>query len=622
MTTPGDDPAASARAESAALKDMLQPVRGRLRLAQGVQLIGSAATVLPFIGIVELGRRLLAGQTTAGDIWPIVWLVIVGLGARAFFGALALGISHFADVDFQSHLRRRIVTKLGRLPLGWFTRTSSGEVRKSAQNDVHELHYLVAHADVETTAAVVTPVFALIYCFVLDWRLGLLAMATLPLYAAGYAWMIRDMTEQMARMNTGIERISATIVEFVSGVAVVKTFGQVGRAHRRFIDAADDFNDDFAGYVGPMLRIEAIAAMMLSAPLVLLVNLAGGYWFTSSGWVQPIEVVGATLIALVLPTSLMAITMALHSRQQAGGAARRLVDLFALPELPVSADPAVPQGNGVELEDVSFSYQTTAPASVGENGRSKALDGVDLVLPAGSLTALVGESGSGKSTLATLVPRFHDADTGSVRIGGVDVREIDPETLYRTVGFVLQDVQLLGISIRDNIRLGRPDATEEEVADAARAARIHDRIVALPRGYDAVIGDDAHFSGGESQRVSIARALLADTPILVLDEATAFADPESEAQIQQAISTLIDGRTVLVIAHRLGTITHADNIVVLDGGRVVEQGRHDDLVAAQGTYAAMWRSYTEGGLDIGRDRTSEPADVVDRSELENTGAVR
>ncbi|WP_431309226.1 ABC transporter ATP-binding protein [Gordonia prachuapensis] len=585
------DVRAEAKAKAAALRELLEPVRTRTLLGQAIQLLASAATVVPFIGIVEIGRTLLApGPVDSGRVWLIVLIVGVGLAARALFGFLALTVTHFADLDLQAQLRVRIADKLGRLPLGWFSRTSSGAVRKSVQSDVAELHYLVAHANVEATAAAVTPLFALAYCFVLDWRLGLLAIATLPLYALAYAWMARDMTAQMARMDAGVAKISATIVEFIAGVSVVKTFGQVGKAHRRFVDAADEFNDDFSGYIGPMLRLEAVSSIFLSAPLILLVNLAGGYWFVDSGWVEPIELVGSTLIAMVLPTALLTVSMAVHTRQQASGAAQRIVDLLGEPELPTTDSPKSPVGHDVVIEDVDFTY----PPRLGVSAGVKALDGVSLRLPAGSLTALVGPSGSGKSTLATLLPRFGDPDSGSVRIGGVDVREIASSELYRHVGFVLQDVQLLSTSVADNIRLGRPDATDDDVFAAARAANIHDRILELPNGYDTIVGVGAHFSGGEEQRVSIARALLADTPILVLDEATAFADPESEAQIQEAISTLVAGRTVLVIAHRLGTITHADNIVVLDGGRVVGQGTHADLVSAGGVYAAMWASYQAG----------------------------
>lgn len=466
--SPPPDAKAQAKAQAAALAELLAPVRTRTRVAKGLQLLGSAATVVPFIGIVELGRTLLAdGPVDRSHVWAVVWLVLAGLGARAFFSGLALAITHFADVDLQAILRRRIVEKLGRLPLGWFTRTSSGEVRKAAQNDVHEVHYLVAHAEVETTAAVATPLFALAYCFVLDWRLGLLAIATLPFYAAAYAWMVRDMTERMAAMNEGMAKISSTIVEFVSGVAVVKTFGEVGKSHKQFVEAADEFNDGFAGYVVPLLRLEAVASIMLSAPLILLINLAGGTWFARNGWVEPIEVVGSTLIAMILPTALLTVSMAMHNRQQAAAAAGRLLDLLALDDLGVSSNPVVPEDNTVVFDGVVFRY----PGRAGE-AAVRALDGVDLTLRPGTMTAIVGRSGSGKSTLAALLHRFHDPDEGTVRIGGADVREIDPAALYRTVGFVLQDVSLLGISVRDNIILGRPDATDAQVEAAARAAHI------------------------------------------------------------------------------------------------------------------------------------------------------
>lgn len=608
---------AEAKAKAAALADILSPVRGRIILAQLVQVIASAATVVPFIGIVELGRTLLApGPLDTGRVWLVVWLVIGGLAARAVFSFLALSITHFADLDLQARLRIRITDKLGRLPLGWFSRTSSGAVRKSVQQDVADLHYLVAHAQVEAAAAVLSPIFALIYCFVLDWRLGLLSIATVPLYALTYSWMARDLTAEMEKMDRGVARISATIVEFINGVAVVKTFGQTGKAHRRFIQAADQFNDDFAGYMGPMLRVQAVTTVLISAPLILLVNLGVGYWLVDNGWVSPIELIGSTLIAMVLPSALLTVSTAVHTRQQASAAALRIADLLAEPELAIPQNPKVPSGHYVVIDDVHFTY----PPRPGVPSGVKALDGVSMELREGTVTALVGPSGSGKSTLATLLPRFGDPDSGSVRLGGVDVREIATSELYRHVGFVLQDVQLLTMSVRDNIRLGRPDASDEEVYHAALAAQIHDRILELPDGYDTIVGDGAHFSGGEAQRVSIARALLADTPILVLDEATAFTDPESEAEIQKAIGVLMAGRTVLVIAHRLGTITHADNIVVLDRGRVVEQGRHEELLAKGGLYSAMWASY-EAGTTRQDEKIARGA-AGDDSTTENDGVAR
>ncbi|TDK87968.1 ABC transporter ATP-binding protein [Mycolicibacterium mucogenicum] len=577
----------AAAQDRVALKELLAPVRGRTALAQLLQLIAAAATVVSFIGIVELGRYLLAGgPVEAARVWTIVAVFIGGgLAVRTLAGGLALTLTHHADVQLQAELRRRLVATLGRLPLGWFGATSSGEVRKAVQHDVGELHHLVAHAAVEKTGALATPAFGLAYCWYLDWRLGLLAIGTIPIYLVVYGVLMRGAMARMAQMNEGIAQISATIVEFIAGVSVVKTFGETGKAHKRFADAADEFNDGFAGFVGPMVRLRAVSSVFVEAPVVLLVNLAGGLWFVRGGWVTPIEVLGATLVAVTIPTAVLAVGYSAAASRQAVAAAGRLTALLNSPELPVADDPQVPQDNSVAFAGVEFSY----------DGTNTVLHDVSLDLPAGSITALVGPSGSGKSTLATLVPRFHDVTAGEVRIGGVDVRQIDPAVLYRHVGFVLQDVQLLGMSVADNIRLGRSGADDDAVHAAARAAHIHDRIMALPNGYDSVVGQDAHFSGGEAQRISIARALLADTPILVLDEATAFADPDSEAQIQAALSTLIEGRTVLVIAHRLGSIVGADNIVVLGDGRIVEQGRHDELLSREGAFARMWQTYTATG---------------------------
>lgn len=583
------DAKAGAVVDAQALRDLLAPVRTRTLVAQGFQVIGSAATVVPFAGVVELGRALLAsGPIDSSRVWMIVWVVTAGLGVRTLFSGIALTITHFADQDLQDILRRRLIDTLSRVPLGWFGKTTSGEVRKAAQNDVHELHYLVAHAKVETTGALATPIFGLGYCFYLDWRLGLLAMATLPIYIATYAWMTRDMTVQMDKMNKGIGQISATIVEFISGVSVVKTFGQTGKAHKRFATAADDFNDQFSGWVGPMLKLDAATSIAISAPVVLLVNLAGGYWFVDSGWVSPIELLGSTVLALILPSAIITVGFSMHTRQEASAAAGRLIALYLQPVLATPADPKTPTGTGIVFDDVSFSYDDD----------NSVLKGITATVAEGQITALVGPSGSGKSTLAALVPRFHDVGSGSVRIGGVDVRNIDPAVLFAHVGFVLQDVQLLGISVADNIRLGRPNASDQELISAAKSANIHHRITELPRGYESVVGEDALLSGGEAQRVSIARALLADTPILVLDEATAFADPESEAQIQSALSRLLVGRTVLVIAHRLGSITQAHNIIVLEEGVLVEQGRHEDLIAIAGRYSQMWDSYQQGSVRL------------------------
>ncbi|HET6704210.1 ABC transporter ATP-binding protein [Amycolatopsis sp.] len=569
------------RAATVALADLRRPVIWRIRLAVVLAAVGALAALVPFVALAELAELVLAaGPVDRGAVITVAWLAVAGLGVRGLLIGLALTITHFADVDLQATLRRRIVRRLSGVPLGWFTGTSSGAVRKAAQNDIADLHHLVAHHSVELTAAVVLPLGGLGYLCLLDWRLALLAVGTLPLFAAAYAWMMRGYAEKMAEMNAAYGRISSAVVEFVSGIGVVKAFGRARRAHERYQRAAGEYGRFFAGWVRPMLRLEAVSTMLISAPVVGLVSTLGVVWFVGRGWVTPVEAMAGVLVALVLPTTVTALSFGGEDRRVAAAAALRLRELLDTPVLPVASPGRRPADHRVVLEDVRFGYDAGA----------EVLRGVSLELRPGTVTALVGASGSGKSTLATLLPRFHDVTGGAVRIGGVDVRDIAPDELYRWVGFVLQDVALVHGTVADNIRLGRPGATDAEVVAAATAAQIHDRVTALPDGYDTV---DARLSGGEAQRVAIARALLADTPVLVLDEATAFADPEAEAAVQDALSELAAGRTLLVIAHRLPTIAAADQIVVLDGGTVAERGTHTQLLAAGGRYAAMWAAQDE-----------------------------
>ena len=568
--TQGNDPRAAYLAGKRAFKELTAPIRKSMIIAQVLGVLYGALAVAPYVILVQLGQVLLAAARAGvspdrGEVMDLLMWLISAFGARYGIYFVAVTITHFADLRFGHIVRSRMVKVLSGAPLAWFTSTNSGSVRKAIQDDTHDVHTVIAHAPVESAAAVSAPASLLIYAFVVDWRLGLLSIATIPIYGLIYAWMLAGMGEKTAEMDRHLTRVSSTMVEFVSGISVVKAFGTVGRSHERFTRAAEDFSRFYRDWCGPLLKGSALGQASVSPSLILLISTAGGAAFAAAGIVSPVQVITCALIALVIPAAIEVLGTTAWSYQIAGAAALRIVDLLSVDPLP-AAGHSVPDGSDVEIDGVSFSYGTTL-----------ALDDVSLTIPEGTVTALVGSSGSGKSTLATLVARFADPDRGAVRIGGVDVRDIAPDVLYRHVSFVLQDPQLLDISVRDNIALGVLGASDEAVWAAAGAARIDDYLRSLPRGLDSVIGEDAHPSGGQAQRIAIARALLVDAPILVLDEATAFTDPEAEADIQAALTRLVQGKTVLVIAHRAASITGVDQIAILDAGRLIALGAPDQL---------------------------------------------
>ena len=560
------------REGQAAIARLGAPIRIRLRIGQVLVLLSAVLAVAPYIALVQLGDILLdayrAGVSPDSQrVHSAVMVLVSAYSARLLLYFMALLITHLADLSLRDRLRRDIVERISHVPLAWFTESTSGRIRKAVQDDTTTVHTVIAHGPVERLNAIVTPLALLICAFWIDWRLALLALSTLILYVLTYSASLRGMNEKTVEMDRKLAAVSSSMVEFVSCIGVVKAFGRVGRAHSAYLTAADEFSSFYRAWAMPLVTVACLSFTWVSIPVLLLVNLGGGALLMHAGTVTLPQVLTTTLIALVLPGALTTVASISWSYQLAGAAALRLCEVLDTPVLPISDSPERPQSARVEIEHVSFSY-----------GDTLAVDDASLILEPGTVTALLGPSGSGKSTLATLIARFADPDAGAVRIGGVDLRDMDEDTLYSTVSFILQDAQLLGTTVRENISLGRPDADLEQVRAAARVARIDEEIMALPDGYDTVLGQDTGLSGGQEQRIAIARAILLNTPVILLDEATAMADPESEAEIQEALSALVEDRTVLVIAHRPAAVRGAHRIAVMDRGRIVACGSHDDLL--------------------------------------------
>lgn len=577
--SPSLSPKEEARAGQRALKQLFAHVRGWLWAGRALATISGVLAIAPYVALVHIGELLWnAGSIEAIDAAGVRRWVFILLGTftlRLFLHAMALLCTHYADLKLGHHIRSGLVDTLAHLPLAWFSTTSSGRVRKTLQDDITSIHVLIAHQPVEVTAAVVTPLTLGIYAFMIDWRLGLLTICIIPVSGLAMATTMRGMNEKTAEMDHKLARISSTAIEFITGITVVKAFGTAGQAHRNYQDAADDFSTFYLNWVGPLMFMSKVSQALFSVPLILVVNVGGGAWLVNQGYVGAGDVLATSLIALVLPASLEVLSGSQWNYQIAGAAARRIIGFLAEPPLAANG-AAEPADHSVEFSHVSYSY-----------GEREAIHDVSFSLRQGTVTALLGPSGSGKSTLATLLARFDDPASGSITIGGVNVAEV--HNIYQHVGFVLQDPQLLNLSLRENIALGKPDATDAEIRAAAHAACILEEIDALPAGFETIYGTEAGLSGGQAQRIAIARTMLADCPILILDEATALADPESQAHIQQALTRLVAGRTVLVIAHRPEAITGVDHIVVLDDGRVVAQGTHAEL-ADQPFYRTLWRS--------------------------------
>ncbi|MFF4416436.1 ATP-binding cassette domain-containing protein [Streptosporangium sp. NPDC001559] len=567
------------RWRSQAAKELLAPVKTAMIVAGVVQGVVTLVQLAPFVLLAELARLLLAGAD--GDRLrgtAVAFLVVFGAGA--LLGSALMVWLHVLDARFGARVRHRLLGKLVRLPLGWFTRRGSGAVKKLVQDDTLELHGLVTHAVPDGVAAVVAPVAVLVYLFATDWRLALVLFVPIIVYLFAFAAMMFQSGPKIAEASRWAERMGNESAAFFAGQPVIRMFGGVAASSfRRELESYIGFLDGWQRpFIGKKTFIDLVTRPMTFLWLIMVV----GTPMVVSGAMEAATLLPFLLLGTTFGARLLGIGLGMGGVRAGVLAARRIAVVLGEKELTTRPETVEPEGERgvVRFERVSFGYRPGKPV----------IHDVSLALRPGTVTALVGPSGSGKSTLAGLLARFHDVDSGAVTVGGRDIRAMSGDELYTRVGFVFQDAQLVHGTVRENIALARPEATTAEIETAARDARIHERILRLPDGYETVLDGDGGLSGGERQRLTIARALLADTPVLVLDEATAFADPESEHLVQQALTRLTRGRTVLVVAHRLHTVVDADRIVVLDHGRVAETGTHTELIASGGRYRRLWDS--------------------------------
>lgn len=573
--------------------ELIRSAHTAMFLGGVVAFIGAALKIVPYIALVEIGRGFLNGASAAHH-WGWFTAAVVSMVIHGIAYTGALGATHIAEANLRNELRLKLVNKLPRVPLGWVNDRSSGQINRAVIGDTEQIHTLVAHlaGDMMNSAGTVVAGFG--YLLWLDARFaGLLILAWLLLLGMSMLPATKGMKQSFDEYSAAQRKLSEVTVEMVDGIKEVKNFGMTADVFGRFDAAARNHADVTMNWMRRSGVSMAIMAAVMQPAAMLALTIGLGFWFFHLGWVTPITVVAFALVWVGIPEGLTGLVQIFQHIYAAKQAANSTLEILGTPELAtpttraaLTADPSL-----IEVDDITFGYEPDNPV----------VKGVTLTCRPGTVTALVGPSGGGKSTLAKLIARFWDVDSGAIRIGGADIREQTDEQLMGSMALVFQDAMIASDTVANNIALGKPEATREQVVETARKAHVHDRITALPNGYDTMLGTgDGFLSGGEEQRLGIARAFLSAPRILILDEATAQADAHSELEIQRAISGLAEGRTVVMIAHRLSTIRTADQIAVIDEGRITECGSHDELISRDGHYARLWAAQ-QNTMTGGRD---------------------
>ncbi|BAC88263.1 ABC transporter ATP-binding protein [Gloeobacter violaceus] len=548
-----------------------------LAAAAAFAVLAVAFELVPYLAVYRIAVEVFSEAPRPEAMVRLAWLAFGAVVLQFVCIAVSNTVAHAAAFRLLRQVRTELTEKMARLPLGFFDRRESGDLKKALVEDVGSLEGVLAHNIPDIVSGILVPLAAGVALFWVDWRMALASLALLPVGIAAQMWAFRDMDAQYRLWHRTEAAANAGVLEYLRGIAVLKAFNRTAGSLERLRSAVYGVRDVATAmtrrsmYPYALFFIALGSNLLVVLPVGIALHLHGGLGLPQ---LCLFLVLGAGLTA---PLIKLMFVFGSTSRTIMG--AGRIQAILDAPPLPEADGPVQPADYGVRFVDVHFSY----------DGAKSALQQVSFTAQPGRVTALVGPSGAGKSTVARLIARFWDVDAGRVEVGGVDVRALGLEALMGHIGFVFQEVFLLHDSVRENIRLGCAGASDAEVEAAAQAANAHTFIQALPDGYDTQLGDrGARLSGGEKQRLAIARAILKNAPILLLDEATAFADPENELAIQQALAELIQGKTVIVIAHRLASVADADHIVVFNGGTVEDQGTHGELLGRSGTYRRLW----------------------------------
>lgn len=558
----------------------MRPDRNRMLFSLLLACIGEAAGMVPYIVVALLAAGLAEGTLTLESAALLSAAAAAAQIAKFLFTWRSSMISHGIAFKALRTMREQMAEKMARVPMGTIVDTPTGTFKNRFVDNVNQLEDAIAHFMPELPSTVFAPLLAMIIVFAINWRMGLAGIATIPLCLLFYLGMMRDYKPKMARYIASEQRMNSTLVEYVNGIQVIKAFGRTASSYGSFSEAVAEYHDStLAWFHQSWIWMAAIRAIV---PCTLLFSLPLGVWLLSVGRIT----LPAFMVCITIPLGF--IGGILKFSQAAGQISRMdtclnvVWDFLGEPELSRPSERVMLDGKSFTFENVSFSYHEG----------TEVLHDINFKTEPGQITAIVGPSGSGKSTVAKLMAGFWDVRSGCISFGGTDVRDIPFEQLMEHVSYVAQDTFLFDRTIADNIRMGMPDATDEEVETAARAAGAHEFISRLPQGYRTPAGEaGARLSGGERQRITIARAILKDASIVILDEATAYADPENEALVERALSKLVAGKTLVTIAHRLSTITGADQILVMDDGRIVARGRHGELLKTCPLYARMWKEH-------------------------------